>query len=174
MGREVRRVSKHWQHPRDENGKYIPLYGRCYEDDLKDWMDMKKAWDNGFMKKYGADEDGLEPRIDNYLNTTFADYYGECPEKLNYMPSWKEEERTHLMMYEDTTEGTPISPACETAEELARWLADNNASAFGKMTATYEEWLATIKRGYAFGLVLGQDGMRSCVAYNKELEAEKS
>ena len=51
------------------------------------------------------------------------------------------------MMYEDTTEGTPISPAFETPEELARWLADTGASAFGSLTATYDEWLNMIKRG---------------------------
>jgi hypothetical protein len=35
-----------------------------------------------------------------------------------------------------------------TIEELARWLADHNASAFGGSTATYEQWLATCKRGW--------------------------
>ena len=41
------------------------------------------------------------------------------------------EERTHYQMYETCTEGTPISPVMETPENLARWLADNGASAFG-------------------------------------------
>jgi len=57
------------------------------------------------------------------------------------------------MMYENTSEGTPISPPFETPEELARWLADNNASAFGGMTATYEQWLATCKGLYAPSMV---------------------
>lgn len=65
------------------------------------------------------------------------------------MPDWPESERTHLQMYEDTTEGTPISPVMKTAEELARWLADNNASSFGDHTATYDQWLTMIKRGFA-------------------------
>jgi len=59
------------------------------------------------------------------------------------------------MMYETCTEGTPISPAFATPEELARWLADNEASAFGGMTASYEGWLRTIKSKHgAVGMVM--------------------
>jgi hypothetical protein len=53
------------------------------------------------------------------------------------------------MMYETTSEGTPISPAFRTPEALARWLADTGASAFGNETATYEEWLAACRRGWS-------------------------
>lgn len=70
------------------------------------------------------------------------------------MPSWPESERTHFQMYETTSEGTPISPALPTGEELARWLADHGASAFGTMTATYEQWLAVIRGAYAPSAVL--------------------
>lgn len=66
-------------------------------------------------------------------------------------------------MYETTTEGTPISPSFATKEELARWLADTGASAFGALTASYEEWLAMIERGWAHGLTLTAHGMRSGV-----------
>lgn len=52
-------------------------------------------------------------------------------------------------MWETTSEGSPISPVCDSPEELARWLADNSASAFGERTATYDEWLAMIHRHYA-------------------------
>lgn len=34
----------------------------------------------------------------------------------------------------------PISPVFKTPEQLARWLADNKASAFANCTATYEQW----------------------------------
>ena len=68
-------------------------------------------------------------------------------------------------MYETTSEGTPISPVCETKEALAQWLADNDAPAWGDKTATYEEWLRTIKRGSAVSAVRGRDGrMRSGVS----------
>ena len=47
-------------------------------------------------------------------------------------------------MWETVSEGSPISPVCDTPKELAHWLADNDASAFGSDTATYEQWLSTI------------------------------
>jgi hypothetical protein len=73
------------------------------------------------------------------------DYWGGGPQSDCYMPDWPESERTHYMMYEDTSEGTPISPAFETPEELAKWLSDNSASSFGRWTATYDQWLGLIK-----------------------------
>jgi len=85
-----------------------------------------------------------------------------------YMPPWPAEERTHFMMYEDTTEGTPISPAFETPEELARWLADNGASSFGRMTATYEEWLETCRGGWAPSMVMDANGLRSGAEFMAE------
>ena len=53
------------------------------------------------------------------------------------------------MMYEDTSEGTPISPIFATPEELARWLTDTKASAFGGQAATYEGWLRVAQGGWA-------------------------
>jgi len=82
----------------------------------------------------------------------------------NYMPDWPEEERTHYIMYEDVSEGTPISPAFETPEQLARWLADNKASSFGNSTATYEQWLRMILGpGWCASAVLDKKGFRSGV-----------
>jgi len=148
MGREVRKVPANWVHPKDERGNFKPLYdGASYERD-------KRAWLATLKKK------GLQASID---------YHGNPPNREDYMPSWKASERTHLMMYEDTTEGTPISPAFKTPEQLARWLSDNGASAFGSDTASYEEWLATIGQGYAIGMVFDSaKGMRSGVAFAHE------
>lgn len=96
-----------------------------------------------------------------------VDEYGNPPDINDYMPNWPDAERTHLMMYETTSEGTPISPAFRTPEELARWLADNKASAFGSMTASYESWLEVARGGWApsaiytpeTGLVSGVEGV---------------
>lgn len=147
MGREVRKVAADWQHPKDERGRYIPMHpGEWYESAKQD-----------FEEKLAAE--GLQAAID---------WCGNPPDINNYMPNWPEEQRTHLMMYEDTSEGTPISPAFKTPEELARWLADNKASAFGHDTATYEQWLAMIGDGFAVSLVVDSNGMRSGVAFAAE------
>lgn len=129
MGRGVRRVPANWQHPKDEmTGRYKPLYpGERYE-----------ARAQKFMEK--ATTEGLQAAID---------WCGQAPDINDYMPNWPESERTHFMMYEDTSEGTPISPAFATPEELARWLADTGASAFGSETASYEGWLRVACGGYA-------------------------
>lgn len=65
-------------------------------------------------------------------------------------------------MWETTSEGSPISPVFETTEELARWLADTDASAFGGQTATYEQWLGMIQGpGWAPSAIADSKGLRS-------------
>jgi hypothetical protein len=119
-----------------ENGAFQALfdgdgYQACAED---------------FLEKLNAE--GLQAAVD---------YFGGAPDQNDYMPAWPEAERTHFMMYESTSEGTPISPAFATAEELAKWLADTRASAFAGQPATYEQWLRVCNGGYAPSAVM-QDG----------------
>jgi len=52
-------------------------------------------------------------------------------------------------MWEDTSEGSPISPVFKTPEELAKWLSDTGASAMGSQTATEKEWLSMIKQEWS-------------------------
>ena len=127
MGIKIRRVPANWQHPKNERGRYIPMSERF---------------------GYGA-ADIKEGLRDGWLKDEPPDY------GLDIMPRWTDAECTHLQMYEDISEGTPISPVMPTAEELARWLAKNGASAYAGMTATYEEWLAII--GGSKGMSENQD-----------------
>lgn len=64
---------------------------------------------------------------------------------------WTQKECDGWQMWETTSEGSPISPVFDTPEELAKWLADTNASAFGGQGASYESWLKMITSasGYA-------------------------
>jgi hypothetical protein len=73
-------------------------------------------------------------------------------------------------MYETCSEGTPISPVMPDAVSLAHWLADNKASAFGRETATFEQWLATIKAGSAPSAMIDRRGLRSGVAAMAEIK----
>jgi len=134
MSREVRRVPASWQHPRDDRGEYRPL-----------------------LADYRAAQEYRNPHHECY------DSEGVDPDPADYMPVWPESEKTHLQMYETVTEGTPLSPVMDTPEKLARWLADNNASASGHMTATYEDWLAMVRRGWAPSGVLTPSGFISGV-----------
>lgn len=169
MGREVRRVPENWQHPKNEHGHYTPLRdGSGFARNLADWETEKAMWDRGFRRTWKGDAMIEVALTDEQKADGFDEWYGSKPEPEDYMPQWTDEERTHWQMYEDTTEGTPISPVMASPEELARWLADNGASAFGRMTATYEQWLATINEGWAPSLVVSGGVMQSGVAATAE------
>ena len=151
MGRELRQVPKDWKHPRDEwKGEYKPL--------LTDYP--------GNLEEFRVDieEMGLGEALD---------YYGGGPQTDDYMPVWTLDEATWFMMYETTSEGTPLSPSFETIEELAHWLADNNASAFGKIGATYEQWLSTCKAGFAPSGLITSSGIISGVEAMHNIKRQK-
>jgi hypothetical protein len=158
MGREVRRVPADWQHPKNAKGDYIPLMGGSYSKRAAEWDEGERQWNAGFRAKTvwhdgGGYHEEWEAKAAEH-DYPYSEWSGDRPLAEDYMPDWPDEQRTHLQMYEDTSEGTPISPVMETPEELARWLADNGASAFAGQTATYEQWLATIKRGFACSAVM--------------------
>lgn len=171
MGREVRMVPADWQHPKypddhwdvPRRGRYIPLYEGGFAEREREWMEGWQKWQEGLCRNYG-DGPQWAPIDEKYRGLRYTDYDGERPSPDDYMPDWPAEQRTHLMMYEDTSEGTPKSPAFETPEELARWLADNNVSAFGYDTATYEQWLRVCKGGWAPSAVISNGVMQSGVA----------
>lgn len=161
MGREIRMVPANWEHPKNSSGHLIPLHGDGISKAIAEWDEGKRQWDKGLVSDF---EGGWESKGDR--SYPYEEWTGDRPTQYDYFPDWKDEERTHLQMYETCTEGTPISPVMETPEKLARWLADNNASAFGDQGATYEQWLATCKSGWApsavftpkTGLVSGVEG----------------
>lgn len=142
MGREIRIVAANWEHSKNDEGNYIPLF-EGYSEAKEEFEEIHK-------------EKGLQAAID---------YLGRAPDKNDYMPDWSKDEATHIQMYENTSEGTPISPVMDNPEILARWLCENNASAFGEMTATYEQWLNTINQGYAPSAVIVNGVVKSGVEY---------
>jgi len=115
MGRQLRKVAENWQHPKNENGNYIPLLDGKFSERLAKWEDE--------------------------LNMTFAEWDGEKPVKEDYMPEWKDEELTHIQLYENTSEGTPISPVylASEIEKLCEYAAEN-CSTFADFKASKEEW----------------------------------
>ncbi len=163
MGREVRRVPANWEHPKNADGRYIPLHCGGFSERIAEWDKGAEMWSQGKRLDYSQDGEVYRDIESKYSETSYAEFDGKRPVESDYMPDWPESERTHWQMYESTSEGTPISPVMETPEQLAHWLADNNASAFGDMTATYEQWLATINRGFAPSMMIGPAGMQSGV-----------
>ena len=154
MGREVRKVPADWQHPKNDHGGYLPLLSSGYAGALVEWHEGLDLWCRGLRDNYKG---GTEPHNERPDVWGYVAYTGRSPNVEDYMPNWTPQQATHFMMYETTSEGTPISPAFATREELARWLADNGASAFGATKATYEQWLNIARGSYAPSLVV-QDG----------------
>lgn len=170
MGREIRMVPKGWNHPTDSKGDFIPLMRGPYSTAAAEWDEEFAHWERGEILDYSTwpEKRSFKPKDGSALECdNFEEWHGERPVQNEYMPEFPEGTATMLMMYEDTSEGTPISPPFATPEELARWLTDNNASAFGGMTATYEQWLATCQQGYAVGMVMEGRHLMSGVEFNE-------
>ena len=140
MGREVRMVVEGWEHPTDERGRCIGLFDGSFEDAAKDWDDECAKWNSGDFPSYASEENkGL----------TFIEWNAERPCPDEYMPTWSKSEAVKFMMYETTTEGTPISPAFDTPEDLAMWLYVNSASSFGSSTASYSVYPSEVPNGWS-------------------------
>lgn len=170
MGREIRLVSKDWKHPKKDNGRYDPLYDSDFGRKMKkQHREDKENWNKGLVRNWVNDT--YNSKSDEQEKMSWEEYCLEEGmevefDKSMYMPFWKEEELTHMAMYEDTSEGTPISPVFkrEESEEMAKWLVDNEASAFGDSTASYKEWLNMIEgSGFAVGMVISNGVMMNGV-----------
>jgi hypothetical protein len=162
MGRSVRRVPKDWVHPvytaetarhPGDVGRYVPLLDRFDPEEARLWDEGARKWAEG-LRPDGLDENGQDiwvvpseefPLSYRSPEVTWEAWTGTRPDPARHMPFWPDEERTHIAMYETTSEGTPISPVFKTGVALAHWLADNNASCFGDNTASYETWLTWIR-----------------------------
>lgn len=121
MGREVRRVPPSWVHPRDEDGHYIPLLDRDFEAELREWKEQNALWERG--------EHPDQEAFPQFADQPYSEWAGEIPDPALYRPKWAEEP-TAYQVYENVTEGTPISPVFPTKEQLIDWLV-NDGSGMG-------------------------------------------
>ena len=126
----------------------------------------------GFCKKFNDEYIKKDRAEEGYkdLNYFEENVHGK-PDPKFYMQQFPEKEKTHFMMFEDCSEGTPISPAFATKEDLARWLTDSKTSAMGESTATYEQWLKMINQEWCMsGMIINGkilNGVEAC-SYNEE------
>ena len=129
MGREIRHVPKNWEHPKrinkyDDREGFRPLYQGNFEESYSDFEKELKEW----YQEYEAFEKGKtfssRDKIYSKENgNTYEDWEGEPPNPPNpydYMPCGK-----WYQLFENVSEGTPLSPPFETKEELIEWLANN-------------------------------------------------
>jgi hypothetical protein len=102
MGVEIRRVPPNWEHPRDSDGNYQPLYNSHYHEEALAWID-------GF---------------NSFKPDKYYQYYWEydIPPDSDYCVPYAREEATWYQVYETVSEGTPVTPPFETEDELIDYL----------------------------------------------------
>lgn len=165
MGREVRFVPKDWEHPQIDNGWYRPLL-YDYNEYIKPHKEAQAKWEQGLY--FCPEQDCYIPKKEEYKGMSYEDWHGELYSMDDFMSyyyvGWEDAPKDHLQMYENTSEGTPISPVFDNADDLAQWLADNDASAFGTLTTTKAEWLETINRGSVPSMVITHGKITSGVS----------
>lgn len=116
MGREIRRVPKGWEHPKNERGHYKPLYDDDYGSAAEEWLENLREWEAG------EDPDRAEYEAKAGNRRYYWEWNGNPPDREYYRPKWGEGEATHCQIYENVSEGTPISPVFESTEEMLGWL----------------------------------------------------
>lgn len=122
MGREIRKVPKNWQHPKDDNGNYIPMHDQSFDEALKEWQDGLAKWIAG--------EDPDADKFD-YPKTEpgYSEWHGASPDPESYRKeTWTEAEANCFQVYETVSEGTPTSPVFESLEALENWLVEQGHS----------------------------------------------
>ena len=132
MGREIRRVPPNWEHPQNtvwdpwrnvEVVQYQPMYDRDVQSRMDEWLAGYQKWLTGEFNKVRQENPDLTySEAEPYR--AFCDWEGEPPDPKYYRPKWTDGEATWFQVYETVSEGTPVSPPFETAEELAQYLAD--------------------------------------------------
>lgn len=133
MGREIRRVPPNWQHPRDDRGRYRPLYNGTFDAAARQWLDEAKAWDDGTHETIAEDPSYREKY------PYFWEYGGNPPEADCYRPDFGDT-ATAYQMYETVSEGTPVSPVFETEEAMVQWLISQGRSEHAARAFVRDGW----------------------------------
>lgn len=139
MGRELRRVPPDWNHPVDDDGDPIPLYPTSYAVAARRWMDEAILWDRGEHPDQADDPD----LRDQYFYWEWAD---NPPDKEQHMPEWPAGEATSYQVYENVTEGKPISPVFATTDEVVAWLVAEEGDTPERAAGWVQQELAPLRR----------------------------
>lgn len=121
-----------WEHPKEEKynpftrqteSHYQPMYDKDAESAWAEWLvefeEFKREELPEVAQKY-PDEYSLDTPY-----RSFCEYNGRPPNPKYYRPKWSEDEPMGYAVYETVSEGTPVTPAFVTKEELIDYLATN-------------------------------------------------
>lgn len=119
MGREIRRVPKDWEHPRDDKGHYR----RCFDEDYKTRAERWCKEFEQFRRGEHESQKGEHSTSCAYL----WEWDGGPPDEEYCRPAFKSEPVCY-QIYETVSEGTPTSPVFESKEGMVRWLVGEGHS----------------------------------------------
>jgi hypothetical protein len=147
-----RRVAPNWEHPRDANGRYIPLRdGTKLIAEQQHWDECRKRWDesNEVYTLIGVRPDGRDlhswtKRDGHAMHMSMEHYYGDRPNPAHYTPAWTIQEASAWQVYEEVTDGTPISEVYPDLDTMARKIAYAYGHSFLAMKAKI---LASVNEG---------------------------
>lgn len=122
MGREVRKVPPNWDHPKiDRHGRidFQPMHDERFADRFSEWLLDFDRVRSGKLEDIERECYASEFPLAEWLKDD-----GNPPDPAYYRP-WKGDEATWFQLWETVSEGTPVSPPFQTAQELADYLAKN-------------------------------------------------
>ena len=160
MGREIRRVPPNWIHPMNEHGNEQPMFDVTIENAMADWL-------ANFDRIRSGDLDDIERECyPNGLIDWLHDE-GVIPDPKYYRP-WKGEEATWFQLWENVTEGTPVTPPFPTLDKLSSYLAKNGTfwddSGWGQEAAE-----AFCREGSAPSMVIVRTAESSTIIMSKDI-----
>ena len=122
MGREIRRVPANWKHPvtdaRDGRGpRKQPMFNRRFDKVFAEWL-------SDFDRIRAGNLNDIERECYPLGLADWLQDEGNPPDPAYYRP-WSDDEATWYQVWETVSEGTPVSPAFETKDELINYLAKN-------------------------------------------------
>ncbi len=127
MGYKLVLVPPNWDHPQSlkfsRTYGYQPMYDRHFDDAASEWKAEYAKWCAGERPSHFNDEDYKKDHM-GQPEVEFWEWYGAPPERENHRP-WKDEEATWYQVWENVSEGTPVTPPFATKKELIDYLAEN-------------------------------------------------
>ena len=119
MGRMLVMVPPNWSHPRiiHQNGEegFQPILNRSFEEVASKWEQECRKWEAGERPDYCPEE---------CKSMRYSDWAGDRPNPKYYRP-WKEEEATWYQLWENVSDGTPVTPPFPTKGQLIEYLVEN-------------------------------------------------
>lgn len=157
------------------NGKcFMPIYDENYDEAVKNWNDEITLWNKGEhptqVEHKQKIQEGFRYQVDpnrkgdketcerlnnpNYYMPSSGYYYWNYagnPPKEEYYRKYKDEEATWFQLYENVSEGTPVTPSFSSEKELINFLVEVGDAWDGKWSRESAEHV--VYGGYAPSMV---------------------